>query len=397
MYRRIAGIFLLLIGPVITVNAGVGESAVITLAFPYGSRSFGMGEVGTALADDGSALYFNPAGLGVRNSNWRRGSAAYSFEPLLPAFRLTELWHSAIAGYYQMPSGLGGLGCSMNYINMGRNSIVDAMGREINNVQSWEAVWTLGWGFSFEEFGDSTRYAGLSFKPFVSSLAPGFGEHGEGVAQSFAIDLGYLRVLKNGFRFGLNLANMGPDIYYIDQSERDPIPFTVNTAVAWKRRIIIDRIEFMRIAAELRMDKELVVNHYDGDPEPFYKAMFIDMFNESPKHELLDINYHSGFEFWIMNTGCYRQGILFDYIGERYELHFGLGCNLFNHIRGDFSWIYAPDSFMIGFLRNFDKEKEGATGARHYQWHLTITIDALAGWSEKDRKWWMVNRKRESW
>jgi len=38
-----------------------GQSAVITLVFPSGSRSIGMGEVGTALADDEQVLYFNPA------------------------------------------------------------------------------------------------------------------------------------------------------------------------------------------------------------------------------------------------------------------------------------------------------------------------------------------------
>ncbi|HEX2955211.1 MAG TPA: hypothetical protein VHO70_00160 [Chitinispirillaceae bacterium] len=56
--------------------AGVGESAVLTLIFPYGARSGGMGEVGTALADDESALFFNPAGLGVQNSRWKGGRLA---------------------------------------------------------------------------------------------------------------------------------------------------------------------------------------------------------------------------------------------------------------------------------------------------------------------------------
>ncbi len=55
----------------------VGESAVITLVFPFGARSTGMGEVGTALADDESVLYYNPAGLAIKNSSWKYGSASY--------------------------------------------------------------------------------------------------------------------------------------------------------------------------------------------------------------------------------------------------------------------------------------------------------------------------------
>jgi hypothetical protein len=45
-------------------NAGVGESAVITLIFPPGARSTGMGEAFTGLAEDATATYYNPAGLG---------------------------------------------------------------------------------------------------------------------------------------------------------------------------------------------------------------------------------------------------------------------------------------------------------------------------------------------
>ncbi|MBN2037684.1 MAG: hypothetical protein JW768_13165 [Chitinispirillaceae bacterium] len=43
------------IGLAADAYAAVGQSAVITLVFPYGARSYAMGEVGTALADDGSA------------------------------------------------------------------------------------------------------------------------------------------------------------------------------------------------------------------------------------------------------------------------------------------------------------------------------------------------------
>jgi hypothetical protein len=45
-------------------NAGVGEAAVITLIFPPGARATGLGEAFTGLADDVSATYYNPAGLG---------------------------------------------------------------------------------------------------------------------------------------------------------------------------------------------------------------------------------------------------------------------------------------------------------------------------------------------
>lgn len=45
-------------------TADIGQSAIITLVFPYGARSTGMGETFTGIADDAAANYYNPAGLG---------------------------------------------------------------------------------------------------------------------------------------------------------------------------------------------------------------------------------------------------------------------------------------------------------------------------------------------
>lgn len=48
-------------------------SAIITLEMPIGARQLGMGEVGSAIADDATALYYNPAGLafGPLADEWR--------------------------------------------------------------------------------------------------------------------------------------------------------------------------------------------------------------------------------------------------------------------------------------------------------------------------------------
>ena len=54
--------------------AAIGQSAVITLVLPHGARQSGMGDVGTALADDEHALFWNPAGLGIKNEELQGGA-----------------------------------------------------------------------------------------------------------------------------------------------------------------------------------------------------------------------------------------------------------------------------------------------------------------------------------
>ena len=60
----------LLLAPALAFSAG---SAIITLEMPVGARQLGMGEAGAALADDATAMYYNPAGLafGPLADEWR--------------------------------------------------------------------------------------------------------------------------------------------------------------------------------------------------------------------------------------------------------------------------------------------------------------------------------------
>lgn len=67
----------LLAAPVLTYAAG---SAIITLEMPVGARQLGMGEVGAAVADDATAMFYNPAGLafGPLADEWRMSYPADS-------------------------------------------------------------------------------------------------------------------------------------------------------------------------------------------------------------------------------------------------------------------------------------------------------------------------------
>ena len=89
--------------------SGVGTTTGNFLKMNIGTRALGMGEAFCALADDVSAMRWNPAGL------------AFAFDSELETthtFWLGNINHEFL-GYLQ-PIPFGTLGVNVSYINMGR-------------------------------------------------------------------------------------------------------------------------------------------------------------------------------------------------------------------------------------------------------------------------------------
>jgi hypothetical protein len=386
--EKIISVIILLFSISFRVNPAVGESAVITLVFPYGARSTGMSECGTALTDNEAVLYYNPAGLAVKNNAWQNGLVSSFYEQLLPEFHIKDLWHSCVSINFQPKNlSLGGFGFFKNHINMGKNTLVDPWGREGKSRNSTEDVFALGWGFNFNKLGISNNNFGLTLKYINSRLAPDMKD-GQGTGQTFAIDFGYLLTSRAGLRLGFTAMNMGPDIFYVDHNNPDPLPFTINLAVAYENRFFYNKIINISIAAETRCDREIVRNTFEGKPDPFYKALSTDIRDKSFKENIQECNLHTGFEFGLMNTGFYRQGFLIDRLGQRFERTFGLGLRLFNHLNFDYSIIYSPEGYMRKTIWSIDGSG-GSSGVRNGQTRFSFTYASLIRpWNKDDLTWW---------
>ena len=87
--------------------------------------------------------------------------------------------------------------------------------------------------------------------------------------------------------------------------------------------------------------------------------------------ELQEVNVNLGAEYWYSHFLALRTGFLFDYIGERYELDWGLGINYVN-LNFDFSYIVSPQGFLRDELQWFNPTKEGSSGARDGQWRFSF-------------------------
>jgi hypothetical protein len=371
---------------VVTAVPAVGQSSVLTLVFPSGSRLCAMGEVGTALADDEQVLYYNPAGLGLNNARWHGGAATEFYEQLLPAFKIPDLWHSHYAGVWQPRYyDFGGFALDLNYINFGTNDLTDRQGRITGSARSYEYVLGAAWGFNLEDLGIMNHAFGFAFKYAHSALAPGTGPGDEGVGRTIAIDFGYLWQFLPFMRFGFTFANMGPSVYYISPDQKDPIPFTINTAMAYKDDFCVQKIKVFEFAAELKTDLEVVKNYPDKNPDPFWKAIYTGLLHDT-SHTLTEkfqeIAWHQGLEATLFNTVSIRQGFLVYKAGQQYELHWGYGFKLFNHFQIDFSYIFSPRGYLSWMF------PEGSWGVRDGQWQFTATYFRMGNWSDKDRTWW---------
>lgn len=363
----------------------VGESAVITLIFPFSARSTSMGEVGVALPDNQAVAFYNPAIMAIPNKAWKRGSLGIFYENLLPEFNIRDLYHSTLSLAYQPDNEMiGGFSFFFNHLGMGENQIVDAFGREGQTMQSYENVFALTYGFHFRECGLEHSNFGISAKYIYSALAPEL-DNGQGVGQTFAIDFGYIYNFNNGLKLGYSALNMGGNIFYMDRSNADPLPFTMNLALSFDRQIFFDSIMNIALATEIRVNREFVHSDSNGNPDPFYKAIFTDVKENSFKKNINECELHWGIEIGFMNTGYLRYGLLIDYTEVRYESNFGIGVSIFNHFNLDFGWIISPEAYMKGFLGN----EYGSSGIRDHQARISFTYtSAIRPWNDDDLKWW---------
>ncbi|HCN04686.1 MAG TPA: hypothetical protein DIS79_03630 [Bacteroidetes bacterium] len=226
----------------------VGGAAVPFLLISPDARASGMGDIGTAIADNANAVYWNPGGLGFNDTR----QIALSFSKWLPQFN-ADLFYS-YGTYAQYVDAIDGtIAGTVIFMNLGEFKRTLSDGTVLGTFRSNEFGLSLSYGTTIsEDLG-----AGVNIKYIQSNLAPaGLGSAGAGVGISAAFDLGFLwkpqkldffgMNLDNVLRLGVNLQNVGPKMTY--DRESDPLPTTLRTGIAIK--LVEDEFNDLLISAD---------------------------------------------------------------------------------------------------------------------------------------------------
>src|SRR4030095_11570589 len=113
-----------------------GESAGPFLLIGPNSRNAGMGETGTGLINDASAMFWNPAGLGFQKGI----EVNITHSPWLPGLGLSDLFYDFLSGKYHIKKIKGTLGVSITYLNIGKIIQTDEFGNEIGSYQAFDGA-----------------------------------------------------------------------------------------------------------------------------------------------------------------------------------------------------------------------------------------------------------------
>ncbi len=339
--------------------AQVSTSAVPFLLIAPNSRASGMGEAGVALADDGWAVYWNPAGLGFQKGS----EVSLTQANWLPKFNLPDLWIAHLVFKQEVEELDGTLAAGVTFLNLGDIQQTGSGGPEvIGTFKSYEFAVTASYGTLLsQDFG-----IGLNARVIHSRLSPvgTEAEQGRGIATGFSFDLGMLYKPRSvpipftdidiggRINLGFNLSNIGPSLTYIDKAQSDPLPMNLRLGLAAK---VIDD-ESNNLTYILDFSKLLIKRNSDGSADPFYKAFFTSWTDKPFGTELREFVTGTGIEYWYGSPRMVglRVGYFYEdpQFGNRKFMTFGAGVR-YDMFGFDFSYIAASDQHPLSDTLRF--------------------------------------------
>lgn len=338
---------------IISNSDSFAQSNTVSTGVPFlligpNSRFAGMGETGTAIADDASAMHWNPSGLAFQTVGTE---VNFTHSPWLAGLNIGDLFYDYVAGRKYIKSINGTVGASLTYLNIGEIIVTDETGRETgNNYKAYEMAFDVAYATKLSPswgVGIATRFIYSRLSP--NDLTVG-NEKGTGTAFTTAFDLSAMwrpqtgaNWLKNKFSFGVNLSNLGPKISYVDAAQADPIPTQLRFGFAYD----VVKSEFNNLTLTADFSK-LLVNRYTDESnnpqsDPFYKAIFTS-WKGGPEGIARTIQSSVGAEYWYgaPRLIALRAGYFYEDPSNGNRKFITLGAGIRYSVYGfDFSYISA--------------------------------------------------------
>jgi hypothetical protein len=209
----LAGLILGLVAGATEVSA---QTAALSLSIPPTGRANGMGQAYVAIADDGTATWWNPGGLAFQGQH---KDANITYAKLVPG--LADDVFFAFPAYSFPVRNWGTFGASLVYVSYGTSQATSSTGEDLGTFTSYEIAPTLSYGTKIM----NSLGVGASFKYVRVQLAPALpGLPGAGKGSTVAFDFGALyKIPGNLVNLGLAVQNLGPNISFIADDRKDPI------------------------------------------------------------------------------------------------------------------------------------------------------------------------------
>jgi len=234
---------LICLPPATAAISGKGTTAATFLKIGVGPRAVAMGESFVAIADDVSAVYWNPAGL---------AQLQYPEVTAMHVFWFGDIFFDHIAGALPLPFGVAA--ASLVYLNGGtlmRSEVGDTPDDpERGTFSTADVGFTGGYGFCFSE----KMFLGANFLLFSESIdaQASFG---------WAMDLGFLYILPwSGMSLGAVVQNLGPASRVDEEYFRMPINFKLGLGYSPVSDILItlDYNQLLEQAGKIALGVEYI-------------------------------------------------------------------------------------------------------------------------------------------
>ena len=192
-------------------KSDAGTSTAQFLKLGAGARADGMGGAFVGMADDSTAIYWNPAGLNKIDKKTLSVMHAMWFEGIYYDW----------ASYAQKVGNIGVFGIGVQYLSYGSITQVDNTGLDTGSFSPTDMCLALSYARNFKGYD-----LGANIKYISSKI--------QDTASAYAIDAGVqhsLIVMDRRLELGMAVQNFGTGMKFLD--EVDPLPFNIKIGGAY--------------------------------------------------------------------------------------------------------------------------------------------------------------------